>query len=222
MAKRKRSMMTPIKISIAFAASTTLFAMIASAVHAITDGRDFAVQLHQVSLVVMLISFLVLISVMISSKKEPLQALVVLDEKEHLSISPCSVSQFFVFDQSSVDASIKGSIRAMPKTRRVAVRVVIARSLAIPDSFAETLRLFPSMTILDLQESIVHPEFWECLEEFDYIQHVLAKDAIPSETFKNVSIALPEVKFWMSTRKLALGFPHATKTVNSEVPQAKA
>ena len=81
------------------------------------------------------------------------------------------------------------------------MRIVIARELTISESFLDVLIHFPNLTMLDLQDSKVTPEFWNQLEELPNIAHVLAKNAVPSELLRNISIALPEVRIWLDKRR---------------------
>ena len=105
-----------------------------------------------------------------------------------------------------LDEAVEDSGAKDAKRRRAEIRIVVAREVFIPDSFLALLAQFPNLTLLDVQDATVAPEFWANLEELPNVSHVLATNAIPSDLFRNISISLPEVKFWLGQhRKLVIG-----------------
>lgn len=197
MGKRKRPSITITKVAIAIAVVTTLLAMTASGSIVISGGRNFEEGIHQVALVLMLLAYLFLIVVIMAFKPQPVVALNVVEEDRFLLITPCGSDGFVVLDQAGVDATAMGSFAKMPKQRRIAIRIVVARDVSIPSSFSHSLALFPNLVLLDLQEARVAPEFWDNLEELPSVTHVLATNAIASDMLRNISISLPEVRFWL-------------------------
>ena len=163
----------------------------------VSGGRNFEEGIHQVSLVLMLLAYLFLIVVIMAFKPQPVVALNVVEEDGFLLITPCNSDGFLVLDQAGVDATAMGSFAKMPKQRRTAIRIVVARDVSIPSSFSDSLALFPNLTLLDLQEAKVAPQFWDELEELPSVTHVLATNAIASDMLRNLSISLPEVRFWL-------------------------
>jgi hypothetical protein len=211
MARRRRSHITPAKVAIALAVLTTIFAMIASALNAISDGDPFEVGLHQFAMILMLAAYSFLILVIMSSRKKKIASLQVMDENELLSISPCVRSEVVVLDQSSIDAGTKGPLSKIPYASRFAMRVAVARSLKVDESSIEALLLFPNLAILDLQDATVDRGFWDALEDLSSLDHVLANGAIDIALLKKISISIPEVKFWLEPKKLAIGSLVGTK-----------
>jgi hypothetical protein len=197
MGKRKRPSITITKVAIALAVVTTVLAMIASGSIVLSGGRNFEEGIHQLSLGIMLIAYLFLIVVIMAFKPQPVVSLSVVEEDRFLLITPCDSDGFLVLDQAGVDATVMGSFSKMPKHRRSAIRIVVARDVSIPNSFSDSLALFPNLMLLDLQEAKVATEFWEDLEGLPGVTHVLATNAIASEMLRNISISLPEVRFWL-------------------------
>ena len=197
MGKRKRPSITITKVAIALAVATTLLAMTASGSIVVSGGRNFEEGIHQVALGSMLIAYLFLIVVIMAFKPQPVVALNVVEEDGFLLITPCDSGSFVVLDQAGVDATSMGSFAKMPKQRRTAIRIVVARNVSIPSSFSDSLAVFPNLMLLDLQEAKVSPEFWDDLEELPSVTHVLATNAIANNLLRNISISLPEVKFWL-------------------------
>jgi len=197
MGKRKRPSITITKVAISLAVVTTLLAMAASGSIVISGGRNFEEGIHQAALGLMLLAYLFLIVVIMAYKPQPVVALNVVEEDGFLLITPCNSDGFVVLDQAAVDATAKGSFAKMPKQRRSAIRIVVARDVRIPSSFSDSLALFPNLMLLDLQEAKVASEFWDDLEELPNVTHVLATNAIASDMLRNLSISLPEVKFWL-------------------------
>ncbi len=197
MGKRKRRSITITKVAIALAVVTTLLAMTASGSIVVSGGRNFEEGVHQVALGIMLLAYLFLIVVITAFKPQPVVALNVVEEDSFLLITPCTSDGFVVLDQAGVDATATGSFHKMPSNRRSAIRIVVARNVSIPSTFSDSLALFPNLTLLDLQEAKVAPDFWVDLEELPSVTHVLATNAIASDLLRNISISLPEVRFWL-------------------------
>ena len=205
MGKRKRRSITITKVAIALAVATTLMAMTASGSIVVSGGRNFEEGVHQVSLGIMLLAYVFLIVVIMKFKPQPVVALNVVEEDDFLLITPCNSDGFLVLDQAGVDATAVGSFKKMPSDRRSAIRIVVARNVSIPSSFPDSLALLPNLMLLDLQEAKVAPEFWIDLEELPSVTHVLATNAISSDMLRNISISLPEVRFWLDKpRKLVV------------------
>lgn len=212
MRRRLLRSVTPTKIAIAFAVIATLAAMVASARNAITLGRTQEVNVHVFAMMVMLFSYLCLILVIIVCRKKPLTALSVVDKKEMLAVSPCIRNDVIVLDQDAIDQGRHGPIFDLPRASLYNMRIAIARSVTVPEGFSETLRAFPNLVVLDLQGSTVPVSFWTSVESLESIEHVLAYECMELASLKHLSISLPEVKFWMEPRKLAIG---STAAMNS-------
>lgn len=204
MEKPRRPAVSVTKIAIAIAVVTTLLAMTASGLIVVTGGRSFEEGMHQFALVVMLLAYLFLIGVLMASKQKPVESLQVVDQEGFLAVSPCGRNSCLVLDQNRIDAVGNGFINRISKHRRAAVRIVVARDVSIPNTFQDSLALFPNTTLLDLQASKVPIEFWYSLEELPNISHVLATSAIPIDQLRNISDSLPEVKFWLGHRRKLL------------------
>lgn len=202
MRKRRRPTITITKIAIAFAVVTTIFAMAASGSIVIAGGRSFEESVHAIALSVMLVAYLFLISVLMAFKQKPIESLSIVAHNNSLLVSPCGVDSCLVLDQVGID----GSGARIAKHRRADIRIVVARDVSISESFLDLLAQFPNLTLLDLQGAKVAPDFWDNLEELPNVTHVLATNAIPSDQLRNISISLPEVKFWLDQhRSLVIG-----------------
>lgn len=200
MRKRKRSAITITKVAIALAVATTVIAMTASGSILISGGRNFEERVHQAALGLMLFAYLFLIFVLMNAKKKPFVPLNVVEQGDFLSVSPCNIRDTLLLTQSEVDG-LTSSLTKLPRSRKSTMRIVIARELSISEGFLDVLSHFPNVTILDLQDSKVTTEFWNQLEELPNIAHVLAKNAVPAELLRNISISLPEVRFWLDKRR---------------------
>ena len=206
MRKRRRPVITITKIAIAFAVVTTLLGMAASGSNVIAGGRSFEEGVHQVALSVMLVAYLFLLSVLMGAKQKQIESLRIVEQERCLVVSPCGMDNCLVLDQAGIDIALEGSGALDVRRRRAEIRMVVAREVSIPDSFLAFLAQFPNLILLDLQDAKVAPEFWANLEELPSVSHVLATNAIPSDQFRNISISLPEVKFWLGQRrKLVIG-----------------
>lgn len=206
MRKRRRPVITITKIAIAIAVVTTLVAMAASGSIVIAGGRSFREGVHQVALGVMLIAYLFLLSVLMAARQKQIESLSIVEQENCLLVSPCGMNNCLVLDQAGLDEAVEDFGAKEAKRRRAEIRIVVAREVLIPDSFLALLAQFPNLTLLDLQDATVAPEFWANLEELPNVSHVLATNAIPSDLFRNISISLPEVKFWLGQhRKLVIG-----------------
>ena len=212
MGKRKRLTITITKIAIALAAVTTVMAMTASGTVVATGGRNFAERMHMLALGIMLIAYLFLVVVLIACKPIPIVSLCVVEQEQSLMVSPCGRDGYIVLNQTRIDRSARGAFEKIPKRTRAMIRIIVARDVSVPDDFLDSLALFPNVSLLDLQGAKVPPEFWLSLEELPNVTHVLATNAIPAELLRNISISLPEVKFWMGhTRSLVIGSNAAMK-----------
>lgn len=205
MRKRRRPVITITKIAIAIAVVTTMLAMAASGSIVIAGGRSFEEGVHQVALSVMLMAYLFLLSVLMAAKQKQIESLSIVEQELCLVVSPCGMDNCLVLDQAGIDSAVEDSGAHDAKRRRAEIRIVIAREVSIPDTFLAFLAQFPNLNLLDLQDATVTPEFWAHLEELPNVSHVLATNTIPSDLFRNISIALPEVKFWLGQhRKLVI------------------
>jgi len=205
MRKRRRSAITITKVAVAVAVVTTVIAMAASGSILISEGRKFEEGVHQVALGLMLLAYIFLIMVLMNAKKKLFVPLDIVEQEDFLLVSPCNIRDTILLDQSEVDGLTSG-LAKIPSSRRSSVRIVLARKLSISGSFLDVLGQFPNVTILDLQDSVVAPEFWDNLEELPNISHVLATNAVPSDMLRNISISLPEVRFWLDRhRQLVVG-----------------
>ncbi len=205
MRKRKRFVITITKVAIALAVATTVIAMAASGSILISGGRRFEEGVHQVALGLMLLAYLFLIFVLMSVKKKQSVPLNVVDQGDFLLVSPCDIRDAILLTQSEVDG-LTTSLTKLPSSRKIGIRIVIARQLSISESFLDVLRQFPNVTMLDMQDSKVTSEFWNNLEELPNIVHVLATNAVPTDLLRNISISLPEVRFWLDKhRQLVIG-----------------
>ena len=206
MRKRRRPVITITKIASALAVVTTMLGMAASGSIVIAGGRSFEEGVHQIALSVMLIAYLFLLSVLMAAKQKQIEPLKIVEQECYLVISPCGMDNCLVLDQAGIDSALEGSGAHDARRRRAEIRIVVARQVLIPDSFLALLAQFPDLTLLDLQDATVAPEFWANLEELPSVSHVLATNAIPSDQLRNISISLPEVKFWLGKhRKLVIG-----------------
>lgn len=206
MRKRRRPVITITKIAIALAVVTTMFAMAASGSIVIAGGRSFEERIHTIALGMMLIAYLFLLSVLMAAKQEQIVSLSIVEKERCLVVCPCGMENCLVLDQAGVDSALEGSNARDARRRRTEIRIVVARNVLIPDSFLALLAQFPNLTLLDMQDATVAPDFWANLEEFPSVSHVLATNAIPSDQLRNISISLPEVKFWLGQhRKLVIG-----------------
>ena len=202
MRKRRRPAITITKIAIAFAVVTTICAMAASGSIVVAGGRSFEEGVHAIALSVMLIAYLFLITVLMACKPKPIESLSVVAHDNSLLVSPCGIDSCLILDQVRID----GSGVKLAKHRREDIRIVVARATSISESFLDLLAQFPNLTLLDLQDARVTPDFWDNLEELPSVSHVLATNAIPSDQLRNISISLPEVKFWLDKhRNLVIG-----------------
>jgi hypothetical protein len=205
MRKRKRSAITITKVAVVLAVATTVIAMAASGSILISEGRKFEEGIHQIALGLMLLAYLFLIIVLMNAKKKLFVPLEVVEQEDFLLVSPCNVRDTILLDQSEVDGLTSG-LTKLPSSRKSSVRIVLARKLSISDSFLDVLSQFPNVTILDVQDSVVSPKFWDNLEELPNISHVLATNAVPTNMLRNISISLPEVRFWLDRhRQLVVG-----------------
>ncbi len=205
MRKRKRFVITITKVAIAFAVATTVIAMAASGSILISGGRNFEEGVHQVALGLMLLAYLFLIFVLMSVKKQQFAPLNVVDQGDFLLVSPCNVRDAVLLTQPEVEG-LTSSLTKLPSSRKIGIRIVIARRLSISESFLDVLSQFPNVTMLDMQDSKVASEFWNNLEELPNIAHVLATNAVPTDLLRNISISLPEVRFWLDKhRQLVIG-----------------
>ncbi len=212
MGKRKRPTITITKIAIALAAVTTVMAMTASGTVVATGGRYFAERIHMLALGIMLLAYLFLVVVLMAFKPQPVVSLSVIEQEQSLMVSPCGREGYIVLNQSRIDRSALNTFEKIPKRTRAMIRIIVARDISVPADFLDSLVLFPNLSLLDLQGSTVPPEFWLSLEELPNVTHVLATNAIPAEFLRNISISLPEVKFWMGhTRNLVIGSNAAMK-----------
>lgn len=206
MRKRRRPVITVTKIAIFLAVVTTLFAMAASGSIVIAGGRSFEEGVHQFALSVMLVAYLFLLSVLMGAKQKQIESLRIVEQECYLVVSPCGINNCLVLDQAGIDIALEGSGAVHVGRRRAEIRMVVAREVLIPDSFLAFLAQFPNLILLDLQDATAAPEFWANLEELSSVSHVLATNAIPSDQLRNISISLPEVKFWLGQRrKLVIG-----------------
>lgn len=205
LAKRKRQRITPIKVAIGIVIFTTLLAMTASAAVAATEGRGVTEELHQLALVLMLMAYLFLIAILMGAKKSQTETVTVFERNGSLHVSPCSRFSVLALDQASVNDGTKGPLSLISKQRRAAIRVIVGRSLAIPESFLDSMLLFPNLNLLDLQDSQVPESFWDELEELDNLEHVLAANAMSSDQVREVTLSVPEVKFWLDRKELVMG-----------------
>lgn len=204
--RKRRRPVTTITIAIAIAAVTTMLAMAASGSIVIAGGRSFEEGVHQVALGVMLMAYLFLLSVLMAARQKQIESLSIVEQERCLLVSPCGMDNCLVLDQVGIDSTLEGSGTHDVKRRRAEIRVVVARDVLISDSFLALLAQFPNLNLLDLQDSTVAPGFWANLEELPNVSHVLATNAIPSDLLRNISISLPEVKFWLGEhRKLVIG-----------------
>jgi hypothetical protein len=205
MRKRKRSAITITKVAVALAIVTTVIAMAASGSILISGGRSFEEGVHQVALGLMLMAYIFLIAVLMNAKKQQFVPLNVVEQEDFLLVSPCNVRDAILLTQAEVDGT-SSSLVHLPNSRKSGLRIVIARQLSISESFLDVLSLFPNVAVLDLQDSSVATEFWDNLEELPNISHVLATNAVPKEMLRNLSISLPEVRFWLDKhRQLVVG-----------------
>ena len=205
MRKRKRSAITITKVAIALAIATTVIAMAASGSILVSGGRNFEEGVHQIALGLMLLAYLFLISVLMNVKKKQFVPLQVVDQGDFLLVSPCDIRDTILLTQSEVDGMISG-VGKLPSSRRSGLRVLLARKLSISESFLDVLSQFPNVSVLDLQDSTVEPEFWNNLEELPNITHVLATNAVPPDMLRSISISVPEVCFWLDRhRQLVIG-----------------
>jgi hypothetical protein len=205
MRKRKRFVITITKVAITLAIATTVIAMAASGSILISGGRNFEEGVHQVALGLMLLAYLFLIFVLMSVKKKQFVPLNVVDQGAFLLVSPCDIRDAILLTQSEVEGLTSG-LTKIPSSRKTGIRIVIARQLSISESFLDVLSQFPNVTLLDMQDSKVTSEFWNNLEELPNIAHVLATNAVPTDLLRNISISLPEVRFWLDThRRLVIG-----------------
>ena len=206
MQKRRRPVISITKIAIALAVLTTMFAMAASGSIVIAGGRSFEEDVHQIALGIMLIAYLFLLSVLLAARQKQIESLRIVEQECCLVISPCGLDNCLVLDQACIDYALEGSVANDARRRRAEIRIVVAREVSIPDTFLAWLAQFPNLNLLDLQDARVAPEFWANLEELPSVSHVLATNAIPSDQLRNISISLPEVKFWLGQRrKLVIG-----------------
>ena len=197
--------MTRTKVAVACAATTTLLAMAASGLVFATGGTNYAEGIHQLAMIVMLVAYLFLIVSITSAKKMQCPTLNVVEENDSLIVSPCGSEDYWIFDQEGIDKSSRNPNHTRPRNRRHEIRVVVARDVSIPDTFLEALALFPNLAMLDIQNAKVEPSFWDSLEVLPNLTDVLATNALPDDLQRNMSYALPEVKFWTGKqRKLAL------------------
>ncbi len=202
MRKRRRPVITITKIAIFLAVLTTMFAMAASGSIVIAEGRSFEEGVHQFALSVMLVAYLFLLSVLMGAKQKQIESLSIVAHDNSLLVSPCGIDSCLILDQVRID----GSGVKHAKHRRAEIRIVVARGASISESFLDLLAQFPNLTLLDLQDAKVAPDFWANLEELPSVSHVLATNAIPSDQLRNISISLPEVKFWLDKhRNLVIG-----------------
>ena len=206
MRKRQRPVITITKIAIALVVLTTLLGMAASGSIVIAGGRNFEEGIHSIALSMMLIAYLFLLSVLMSARQKQIESLRIVEQEHFLVVSPCGIENCLVLDQAGIDIALEGSGALDVRRRRAEIRMVVAREVFIPDSFLAFLAQFPNLILLDLQDAKVAPEFWANLEELPSVSHVLATNAIPSDQLRNISISLPEVKFWLGQRrKLVIG-----------------
>ena len=202
MRKRRRPTITITKIAIALAVVTTACAMAASGSIVLAGGRSFEEGVHSIALSFMLLAYLFLITVLMACKPKPIESLSVVAHDNSLLVSPCGIDSCVVLDQVGIDG---GGVK-LAKHRRADIRIVVARGASISESFLDLLALFPNLTLLDLQDAKVTPDFWDNLEELSSVAHVLATNAIPNDQLRNISISLPEVKFWLDKhRSLVIG-----------------
>jgi hypothetical protein len=201
MGNRRRSTITVTKVAVACAAATTVFAMAASGIVFVSGGRNYAEGLHQFALLVMLIAYVFLILSLLLSKKNQPVAMNVVEKDDCLVVSPCSTNAYVVLAQADIDHIAVDPHKEVSRDRRGAIRIIIARDVSIQEPFLNALALFPNLCILDLQDSIVSPEFWTALDELPNLSHVLATNAIADELLRNISFSLPEVKFWIGKRR---------------------
>jgi hypothetical protein len=197
MRKRKRLAITITQVAIALVVVTTVIGMAASGSILFSGGRNFQEGVHAFSLVIMLIAYLFLIVVLMTNKPLPIRTLSIVEHEASLLVSPCRVTEYIVLDQAGVDRAVAGAFSKIRRRPRAAIRIVVARAVSIPESFLDSLLRFPNLAILDVQDSNVDSEFWNNLEELQSLSHVLATNAIPSNILRNMSIALPEVRFWL-------------------------
>ncbi len=206
MPKRRRPVITITKIAIALAVVTTLLGMAASGSIVIAGGRNFEEGIHSIALSMMLIAYLFLLSVLKAARKKQIQSFSIVEQENFLVVSPCGMDNCLVLDQAGIDRTPEGSGSHNANRRRAEIRIVVARQVLIPETFLAFLAQFPNLTLLDLQDATVAPEFWANLEELPSVSHVLATNAIPSDQLRNISISLPEVKFWLGKqRRLVIG-----------------
>ena len=206
MRKPRRPVITITKFAIALAVVTTLLGMAASGSIVIAGGRNFEEGIHSIALSMMLIAYLFLLSVLMSARQKQIQSFNIVEQENFLVVSPCRMDNCLVLDQAGIDCTLEGSGSHDANRRRAEIRIVVARQVLIPDTFLAFLAQFPNLTLLDLQDATVAPEFWANLEELPSVSHVLATNAIPSDQLRNISISLPEVKFWLGKqRRLVIG-----------------
>jgi len=212
MAQKKLSAMTITQVAVALAVLTTVIAMVASGSIVVSGGRSFEEGVHSVALGFMLAAYVFLILVIMVFKKTPPEPLCVVDQDGFLSVSPCDREGFIVLDQ----VSIRCAFQNIERQRLPAVRIVVARLLTIPDDFLDSLSFLPNLTLLDVQGATVSKDFWNRLEDLPSISHVLATNAISKELLRDVSISLPEIKFWLGQeRKLVIGSKAAMNPTGS-------
>lgn len=201
MVKRRRSTITLTKVAVFCAAVTTILAMSASGVVFVTGGRNYAEQIHQLALIVMLAAYVFLIVAITAAKKNQPISLRVVEKDDCLLVSPCSVEAYAILDQYNIDKFVRNPHKDISKDRRNLLRIIIARDVIIAECFLDVLVLFPNLTVLDVQDSKVDLEFWSGLEELANLSDVLATNAIPDDVLRNISFSLPEVKFWTGKRR---------------------
>lgn len=205
MRKRKRTVITTTKVAVALAIVTTVIAMAASGSILISGGRNFEEGIHQIALCLMLLAYIFLIVVLMNAKKRQFVPLNVVEQGDFLLVSPCDIRDAILLTQSEVDGAVS-SLAKLSNSRKSGLRIVIARQLAISEGFLDVLSLFPNVTMLDLQDATVNSEFWNNLEDLPNISHVLATNAVPKDLLRNLSISLPEVRFWLDKpRQLVIG-----------------
>lgn len=85
------------------------------------------------------------------------------------------------------------------------IQIVVIRSKRLPDIFAHTLLQLTHLAVLDVQGTVVPPNFWSELEKCRDLEYILASGAVEPSEMKQLHMTLPEAKFFLDRRSLVIG-----------------
>lgn len=184
--------------------ATTLF-VIASFNPALNRLDQTAFAILNAARYLMLGCFVTLAVGLVWYRENTPEKIAVLMTDSEIFCSPCDRENVWIASAEDLKQLVNnGQIEPLSGDLRK-IQIVVMRSKFLPQEIVQTLLQLRHLAVLDVQGSVVPPNFWSELEQCRDLEYILACGAIDHGDMKQLHMTLPEAKFFLDRRSLVIG-----------------